>query len=277
MMAKRLTEAGRRVAETLLITMACLTASQAWAGRACEAHPPQAVDIERSMQLAVATARALDASGAQVVVLARAGQDLRRYGLHYSHLGLAYRDAPSTDTVGSSGRWRVAHKLNRCGTARADVFRQGLAEFVLDDLFDYEVGFVVLDASLQAKLLPILIDNDQLARMHTPAYSMLAYPWSRRYQQSNQWAIETLSMAQEPAARDRERAQAWLKLQAYQPSVLHLGALTRLGARVGTANIAFDDHPNSKRFADRIETMTVDSVFDWLQASHLGAAPVVVR
>ncbi len=37
-----------------------------------------------------------------------------------------------------------------------------------------------------------------------------------------------------------------------------------------SANIAFDDHPNDKRFADRIETVTVDSVFDWLQRSGLG-------
>ena len=35
------------------------------------------------------------------------------------------------------------------------------------------------------------------------------------------------------------------------------------------ANIAFDDHPNHKRFSDRIETVTVDSVFAWLQHSGL--------
>ncbi len=258
----------------LAITVVGLPAAQAIAGRSCEAHLPLAVDVERSMNLAAATGRALDASGAQVVVLARVGQDLRQYGLHYSHLGLAYRD----DATGGAPRvWRVAHKLNECGSARAAVFRQGLGEFVLDDLFEYEVGFVVLDPALQARLLPILRDNDQLVRMHTPAYNMLAYPWSQRYQQSNQWAIETLAMAREPAARDRERAQAWLKLQAYRPSTLNINAMKRLGARVGSANIAFDDHPNFKRFGDRIETMTVDSVFDWLQASRLGSAPVVVR
>ena len=31
------------------------------------------------------------------------------------------------------------------------------------------------------------------------------------------------------------------------------------------ANVAFDDHPNDKRFADRIETVTADSVFAWLR------------
>ena len=55
---------------------------------------------------------------------------------------------------------------------------------------------------------------------------------------------------------------------------MKLGPLTRLGGRVGSANIAFDDHPNDKRFSDRIETVTVDSVFEWLQRAGLGAAPV---
>ena len=48
----------------------------------------------------------------------------------------------------------------------------------------------------------------------------------------------------------------------------------RLGARVGTAHIAFDDHPSHQRFADRIETVTVDSVFAWLPRVGLAAPPV---
>lgn len=204
----------RGLAGALVALMLALSATRADAGRRCEAHPPQAGNVERAMNLAVAAARALDASGAQVVVLARAGQDLGAYGLRYSHLGFAYLDRSDR---GAPAVWRVAHKLNQCATAHAAVYRQGLGEFVLDDLFDYRLAFVVLDPALQASLLPILTDNDRLARMNTPAYNMLAYPWSQRYQQSNQWAIETLAMARDPAAQDRERAQAWLKLQGSGP------------------------------------------------------------
>ncbi len=249
----------------------------ALAGRTCEARAPTAATVERAMALALNTARALDATGAQVVVLARAGQDLRRHGLRYSHLGLAYRDTPAGDGHGVPGTWRVAHKLNQCGSAQAALYRHGLAEFFLDDLFDFEAGVVVLAPDLQARLLPVLKDNRRLARLHTPAYNMVAYPWSTRYQQSNQWAIETLAMAQDPAATNRERAQAWLKLQGYEPTTLRLGALTRLGARVSAANVAFDDHPDDKRFSDRIETVTVDSVFGWLQRSPWGAPALTIR
>ena len=211
-----------------------LAAAQAQAGRSCEHRPPTAGAVERSMALAEHTAQQLDRSGAQVVLLARAGQDLSEYRLRYSHLGFAYRDGE---------RWRVVHKLNQCGTANGSVYRQGLGEFFLDDLFEYEAAIVVPNPEVQAKLLPALKDNARLAQLNTPAYSIVAYPWAQRYQQSNQWAIETLAMTQEPGARTRERAQAWLQLKDYQPTTLRIGAMKRLGGRLTGANIAFDDHP----------------------------------
>ena len=55
---------------------------------------------------------------------------------------------------------------------------------------------------------------------------------------------------------------------------IRLGPLTRLGGRISAANVAFDDHPNEKRFSDRIETVTVDSVFAWLSRSGMAARPV---
>jgi hypothetical protein len=237
-------------------------ATLAHAGRTCEAKPPEAANVQRAMTLAQ------HASGAQVVVLARVGQDLSKYGVSWSHLGLAYKDG---------AMWRVAHKLNQCGTAQAAVYRQGLGEFFLDDLHDYRAGLVVLAPALQDELLPVLRDNRRLAQLHTPAYSMVAYPWSQRYQQSNQWALETLASAHDPAAATRPQAQDWLRAQGYEPTTLRLGALTRLGARVTAANVAFDDHPNEKRFTDRIETVTVDSVFAWLNRSGLGEPVRVIR
>ena len=106
---------------------------------------------------------------------------------------------------------------------------------------------------------------------------MVAYPWSERYRQSNQWALETLAMAEDAGASTRERAQAWLRLKGYEPTTLHLSAFKRLGARMFAANVAFDDHPNEKRFSDRIETVTVDSVFRWLDRSGLGGRVQVIR
>lgn len=245
------------------------TLATAQAGRPCQARPPAATSVLQAMELAARTQARLDASGAQVVALARAGQDLAAYGLQWSHLGWAYRTP--------EGTWRVVHKLNHCGSAQAAVYRQGLGEFFLDDLHLYEAGIVVPTADVQQRLLPLLQDNTRVAQLHTAAYNMVAYPWAQRYQQSNQWAIETLALAMEPGAASRDRAQAWLQFKGYQPSVLRVGALTRLGARMTAAHIAFDDHPNDKRFADRIETVSADSVFRWLGRSGLGGDVITVR
>jgi hypothetical protein len=263
-----------------LIAAACLAlaAQGAQAGRSCEQKPAVAQDVERGMNLAAATAKALDASGAQVLLLARAGQDLGKYGLKYSHLGFVYRDTADSKPAGGQGAavWRVVHKLNHCGTAEAALYRQGLGEFFLDNPHRYEAAFVALAPELQAKLLPVLRDNVRVGALNERRYNMVAYPWSTRYQQSNQWALETLA-ATAANTRDRDTAQAWLVVKQYQPTVLKLGAFSRLGARATAANIAFDDHPNEKRFSDHIETVTVDSMFDWLQRSGLGQAPVTVR
>ncbi len=129
--------------------------------------------------------------------------------------------------------------------------------------------------TVQAQLLPVLKnDRRALTLQHRP-YNMVSYAWGQSYQQSNQWAIETLALAADAAIEGREMAQAWLRLKAYEPSILNLGPLTRLGARMTRANVAFDDHPPQQRFADRIETVTVDSVFSWL--TRVGLAGPVQR
>lgn len=259
------------------LALAGVLSPLAHAGRACDApQPPKASTIERALNLAERTLQALERSGAQVVVLARAGQDLSKYGLRYSHLGLAYRQ---NDEQGGH-EWRVLHKLNQCGTAESAIYRQGLGDFFLDDLWRYEAAWVVPSAPVQERLLALLQDQPRAVQLHHKPYSMVSYVWGQRYQQSNQWAIETLALAMAPENSmgrvTRQQAQAWLQAEGYQPTVLNIGPLTRLGARVSAANVAFDDHPDEKRFSDRIETVTVDSVFAWLPRAGLGQSPVTL-
>jgi len=259
----------------LLLAAVLAVSAPAWAGSNCTAPQPlKTATIERALTLAEHTLTALDRSGADVVVLARAGQDLRKYGLRYSHLGFAYRQ---NDGRGGSV-WRVLHKLNQCGTAVSALYRQGLGDFFLDDLWRHEAAWVVPTPEVQRKLLALLQDPARSVALHHRPYSMVSYVWSLQYQQSNQWAIETLAMALDPAVAGgwstRDQAQKWLYTHDYQPSVLNIGAMTRLGARMSAANVAFDDHPNAKRFADRVETVTVDSVFAWLPRAGLSTQAV---
>jgi len=253
-------------AATIATILACTAAH---AGRSCEIRPPTPDALSKGLALAAMTSDALDATGARVVVLARAGQDLRKYGLRYSHMGYAYKADPA-------GPWRVLHELNQCKTDSSSLYRQGLCEFFLDDPWRYETAWVVPAPDIQQRLLALIADDQRAKSLHERHYNVVAYPWSDKYQQSNQWTIETLAAAMEPGIESRERAQAWLKYKGYEPTTLRLGPFTRLGAELTSANVAFDDHPNSKRFSDRIETVTVDSVFAWLQKTGMGGAPRVL-
>ncbi|HEY0844777.1 MAG TPA: DUF2145 domain-containing protein [Noviherbaspirillum sp.] len=259
-----------RITAAALLAAGMLFAAAAHAGRSCEEKKPAVHTIERGLTLAERTLAALDASGRKVVMLARAGQDLTRYGVHYSHLGFAYRQPD-----GKGGHvWRVLHKLNHCGTDVAAIYKQGLGEFFLDDLWRYEAAYAPLAPQIEDRLYALLNDDRRSVRLHHKPYSIVSYAWGKTYQQSNQWAIETLAAAMMPSISTRAQAQAWLQLRDYRPATLRLDALTRLGGRISSANVAFDDHPFERRFTDRIDTVTADSVFAWLERSGLGEAAV---
>lgn len=263
----------RRKIASVVIMLGLTTT--AWAGRPCEQGQVDASSFTQALGFAARVHMELEQQyqrGAlRVALLARAGQDLRQYGLRYSHVAFAYRTIVSNGTPA----WRVVHKLNECGTASAALYRQGLGEFFMDDLWKLEAAWVMLSGELEPKLLAILQNDRAVSGAHEPRYNLVSYPWSVKYQQSNQWAIETLAIAAgaHPSRRD---AQRWLHERSYEPTTLHLPTLKRLGGRISSANVAFDDHPTSSRLAGQIQTVTADSVFAWLARAGLAASPLLV-
>lgn len=253
-----------------LVVLLAMASGLAQAGRSCEERTPDARVVQQALVLAFDAQQQLDASGAEVALIARAGQNLSRYGVRYSHFGFAWRDHPK-------GAWRVTHELNECGTATSEIYDEGLGNFFLDDLWKMEAVILIPGASTQQRLASMFTARRHLT-FHDARYNMVAYPFSTRYQNSNQWALEVIAAAE---ARDavissREQAQQWLKFAGYQPTELKLDALTRLGARVTRANVAFDDHPGELRWSDRIRTVTVDSVFNFVARRDADATRIEI-
>ncbi len=242
----------------LCLFLATLTNTSALAGRSCQEQPPTPVDAQKGLHLALKTKQMLMQSDATIALLGRVGSDLSAYGLRYSHAGFVWRDHPK-------GQWLVVHALNRCATATSAVFDEGLGNFFLDDPFAYEVLVVIPSRDTQEKLARLLASTLS-EQLHQAAYNMLAYPWSTRYQNSNQWLLEILAAAFAPASMVNSRAQAqqWLRQQGYLPSEVEIPALQRLGARLFSANIQFDDHPFADRIAGRYQVVTVESVVRFL-------------
>jgi hypothetical protein len=252
-----------------LLLILALAAGMARAGTPCEPKRTDAASFAKAMMLAERTLVALDKSGAQVVLIARVGQDLSKYGLRYSHMAYAWRDHPQ-------GRWLVVHELNRCGSAQSALFDEGLGNFFLDDMHAYETRIVVPGADAQARIAAMLASTAPL-RLHDAHYNMLAFPYATTYQNSNQWLLETYAASASDLPIDgRAQAQAWLKLAGYQPITIDIPAVTRLGARMFRANVSFDDQPFERRMAGRIDTVTVESVLRFVHQRDPAAWEILV-
>jgi hypothetical protein len=236
-----------------------LHAGAAMAGQTCEPFVPTPSAVAKGFELARRTRDALDATGAEVVLIARAGQDLTRYHLRYSHMGFAWRDHPD-------GRWTVVHELNDCGSASSALHDEGLANFFFDDPFRYEAVVVVPDTDMQHRLAALLAGRQPQA-LHENRYNVVAYPFSTAYQNSNQWVLElwAVAAADDPLVDDRDSAQRWLKSHEYRPTTLDIPATERLGARLFRANVAFDDHPFDRRLAGQIDAVSVESVIAFVR------------
>jgi len=258
-----------------LLLCLCI-ADVVYAGTACSDAPPKPESIQQAFQAAYKLHQRLEQLQPRIALVGRVGQDLSKYGLRYSHIAFVSKDA-------ASGQWRTTHLLNACNSNQSALWHEGLANFFLDDLFAYEALLIVPSPAVQEKLLAIVSDDKRVLSMHQPLYNMLAYPFSDKYQNSNQWALELLTLATSqqvgitPPLATRQQAQQWLKLTGYQPSTLKLNAFTRLGARMFRANVAFDDHPDERRFTDQIDTVTVESMANYIRQVDPTSASEVIR
>jgi len=255
----------------LAAALSSALALPAQAGQPCREEPLTPGEVVKSMDLARKTFEALEASGARVALVARAGQDLSKYGLRYSHMGIVVRDHPA-------GRWTVMHELNACGTASSELYNEGIGNFFLSDLYHYEAGIVVPGPETQERLARLMATRSP-RRMHEPHYNMLSYVYSTRYQNSNQWLLELLAAASAAPGQVETRleAQAWLKQAGYDPVTVEIPAAVRLGARMFRANVAFDDHPFDRRMAGHIDTVTADALVRFVQRRDAQAKVVVVQ
>lgn len=232
-------------------------AMPAQAGQDCVEKPPSADGMRRALQLATQVQQGLERQQVQAAILGRVGSDVTKYGLRYTHAAMVYRDP-------DSGAWTVLHKLNHCGREDADLFAQGLANFFLDDPWEYRALILVPAIGLQADLLT-QVKRDGGLSVHQPRYSLLAYPFAPEYQNSNGWLLEFVELAQSGGVMlGRNAIQESLRHNGYRPDRIDVGPLERVGASLFRANVAFFDHPLGERLSGRYSVVTVESIVRYL-------------
>jgi len=234
------------------------------AGGGCRQHKATVVEFSSSMDTAQELRTTLNRTGDNVVLLARVGSDISQYGLTYTHVGIARKRQQSQE-------WEVVHQLNPCSSDTSVLRVNGLANFMLDDLYTHDIQVIRLGGEL-AQELGYVLKGDGPRKVYEPRYSMISYPGlPAKYQNSNQWVLELITLAQarleNQTLTNRQQTHKYYLRQGFKGSPIHLSALRRAFVRVGSKNVKFDDHPSGQRFAGRFETVSVKSVISYLSST----------
>lgn len=254
----------RRSTAASLVLAAALVAGTPGAAaglpRTCEEpDPPDAARVALALRVAAAVQRELARVQAPVAIVARAGLDLSLLGQRYSHAGVSLRDHPQ-------GAWTVRQLYFACEEGRPRIFDQGLAAFMLGN-----------DPRVRARLVAILPGpsgagalagaalDDRLARALLGAsYSANAYAFSDLHQNCNQWVAELLALAWGAGSgevpRPRALAQAWLREQGFEPTVVQVGWPPLRLLRPWVPWVREDDHPEADLQAWRYRVVMPESL-----------------
>lgn len=226
----------------------------------CQMAPATVRQLGAAAAMSMRLRDYLETSGAELAIIARVGSDQSDRGLKYTHAGLVWRNHPKAP-------WTVVQELNECGTGRSDVFDQGLMQFFLDDPFTYDVQAIVPTADLQRSLIAILANGDA-RRVHEPKYSVISYPRSTLYQNSNEWVLEVIAMAQgrlrNQSILNRVDAQKLHALLGYRGSKVEVGFFEQLFGGLFKPNVSFRDHPRAAFSHGSFEFVSVRSIREYL-------------
>jgi hypothetical protein len=225
-----------------------------------------AADQDRVLRFAGAVKQELERSGQPVALISRAGLDLSRFGLLYSHSGVALKEADSG--------WSVRQLYYACEESRPRLFDQGVAGFALgaDAPGQGHVSLVFLDDENGALLERAAEDKRLALALLAGQYSANAYAFGTRYQNCNQWVAEILASAwgrldgtPERNKAPRERAQEWLREQGYAAGPVKVPSHWLMFAGQFVPLLHVGDHPVDDIYAMALRVSVPASIEDFVR------------
>jgi hypothetical protein len=106
-----------------------------------------------------------------------------------------------------------------------------------------------------------VIDSPTYAKVHNPAYSLVANPWSRKYQNCNNFMLTVIAAAVWKTD-DPDRITADLKAH-YKPTIVKANAVLRLFGPIADQRLRTDDQKGP------IRTATYESLAAFMRENGL--------
>jgi hypothetical protein len=249
----------------VLLALAFCASGSAWAGipAFCErANEITAADQDRVLRFAGVVKRELEHSGGKVALVSRAGLDLSRFGLLYSHAGIALKDNPGSP-------WAVRQLYYACDESRPRLFDQGIAGFALgaDAPKRGHMSLVFLPDEDGALLERAALDKPLALSLLAGQYSANAYAFGTRYQNCNQWVAELLASAwgRLGTGGARVQAQSWLRAQGYTAGPVKVPSHAMMFAGQFVPLVHVDDHPLEDIYALALQVSVPQSIEAFVQ------------
>lgn len=201
-----------------------------------------AAQQDRVLRFAGVVRQELERSGGKVALISRAGVDLSRFDMLYSHAGVALRDD-------AGGAWAVRQLYYACDDARPHLFDQGISGFALgaDAPSSGHVSLLFLPEADSASLERAARDKQLALALLAGKYSANAYAYGLDYQNCNQWVAELLAGAWGGVSGEgrqvRQQAQAWLRAQDYVAGPVRVPGHLIMFAGQFVPLVHVDDHP----------------------------------
>jgi hypothetical protein len=265
----------RRLASMGAGALLLCAASAAWAGLPTFCERPREItagEQDRVLRFAGAVKDELERSGQRVALVARAGVDLSRFGLLYSHAGVALMDNPGS-------RWGVRQLYYACEEARPRLFDQGMSGFALgaDAPSHGHVSLLFLPDAQSAQLEKAALDKPLALSLLAGRYSANAYAFGTRYQNCNQWVAELLASAWGGIASGehaREAAQDWLRAQGYVAGPVRIPSHLLMFAGQFVPLVHVDDHPVEDIHALALQVSVPDAIEGFVRRTVPGTRHV---
>lgn len=224
------------------------------------------VQQHRLLRLAERIEAELAADGGSLAIVARAGQDLERFGLRYSHAGISLRESPQA-------AWAVRQLYYACDERRPRLFDQGLAGFVvgMDQADRGFVSIVLPPAPAADALARRALDREAALRLLAGTYSANAHVFGLRYQNCNQWLAELMGSAWgavTPGPGERGRIQDWLREAGYAGQAVALGSPFMLLAGLLVPLLHLDDHPDDDLQALSLRVSLPEAIEAFVRQRH---------
>ncbi len=198
-----------------------------------------AAEHDRVLQVAQWLREAMQVQGQPAALLARAGTNLKRFGIRYTHAAVSLQHNPLAP-------FGVRQLYFDCDEGRSRVFDQGLSGFLLG-ADDPERGFaslLLLPPDAAQALAQTALNDDTARALLAGQYVANAHPADLLRQNCNQWLAELLALSWGKAASaTREQAQVQLADWQYRPEPVRYRWAFWRWATVFVPWLSFQGHP----------------------------------